>query len=347
MKAVLRMMGWILAMVVGGLVASLLWASAGRYGGGAVERVPVLQWGTSVAPVASSGELGILSWNIAYARGPAGDEAGPWSREHIVEHLDNIAQAIAALNLDVVALQEVDFDSERSHRIDQAAYIARRLGWDHGACVVTWQHNYVPWPYWPPSRHFGRMKSGQCVLSRHPLHSHVRHLLPQPASHPFWYNLFYLNRVIQSMEVEVHGERVPLFNIHLEAFDPVNRMRQARVLADLLGESPPPTQIMLGDFNALPPEAKRRHGFVDEPGIDFRGDTTLDLFWTRSDLREVFQGVEGSPPVTFPAEAPTRRLDHVFVGKGWELGEVGVPDVASLSDHLPVLARLRRVGPAD
>jgi len=104
MKAVLRMMGWILAMVVGGLVASLLWASAGRYGGGAVERVPVLQWGTSVAPVASSGELGILSWNIAYARGPAGDEAGPWSREHIVEHLDNIAQAIAALNLDVVAL---------------------------------------------------------------------------------------------------------------------------------------------------------------------------------------------------------------------------------------------------
>ncbi len=145
MKAVLRMMGWILGMVVGGLVFGLLWASGGRYEGPAMEAVPVLQWGAH--PVAApKDELGVLSWNIAYGRGPAGDEAGPWTRAHIVDHLDRIADEIAALDPDIVALQEVDFDSERSHRFDQAAYIANRLGWGHGACVVTWQHNHVPWP---------------------------------------------------------------------------------------------------------------------------------------------------------------------------------------------------------
>jgi len=172
-------------------------------------------------------------------------------------------------------------------------------------------------------------------------------MLPQPASQPAWYNLFYLNRVIQTVEIEVGGERVPLLNIHLEAFDPINRMRQAALMTDLLGEKVPEAQILLGDFNALPPKVTKRHGFVDEPEIDFRDDTTMDLFWNRTDLQEVLG--EGDPPrpVTFPAHAPTRRLDYLFAGNGWVPGEVGVPDVGPLSDHLPVLARLRRAPPAE
>ena len=35
-------------------------------------------------------ELKVLTWNIAYGRGPAGDESGPWTLKHIESHLDQI-----------------------------------------------------------------------------------------------------------------------------------------------------------------------------------------------------------------------------------------------------------------
>jgi len=292
----------------------------------------------------SPGQLGIATWNIAYGRGVEGDSSGPWSRSHIVQHLDDIADSIAEMKVDIVALQEVDLDSARSHHIHQGRYLAEKLGWSHFACVDTWVQNYIPFPYWPPARHYARMRSGQCVISRFPITRNTRYRLEQPSENPSWYNLFYLHRAIQSVSVEVKGEIIEVFNVHLESFNSKNRQKQIHALLELLGEPKPSGTVLLGDFNALPPEANKLHDFPDAPKDDYRGDPSMSLIFSRSDFSEALRSLHGPglpAHMTFPADIPTRRLDYLFTSKRFSAIEAKIPAVGGLSDHLPIAAKLK------
>ena len=88
-------------------------------------------------------------------------------------------------------------------------------------------------PYWPPSAHFGRILSGQAVLSRYPIAKNDRIVLEKVASNPFYYNAVYLDRLAQVTEVQVGGQSVILINLHLEAFDNPTRLEQTKVVKDL------------------------------------------------------------------------------------------------------------------
>ena len=286
----------------------LFWATGGRGDTDEIlESSPVHLGLPSAETTVTPGELALVAWNIAYGRGVAGDKSGPWSRRHIVKHLDAIAESIREMNVDVAALQEVDLDSARSHHIHQGRYLAEKLGWAHFACVDTWVQNYIPFPYWPPSRHYGRMRSGQCVLSKFPITRNIRYRLEQPRSNPEWYNLFYLHRAIQHITLDINGREVDLYNVHLEAFDGPNRQDQVKFLLNLVGNPVKPSTIVLGDFNALPPEAKVRFGFADHPGDDYRNDPTLSLVLEREDLMEALRESKGpglDSHFTFPADTP-------------------------------------------
>src|SRR5205807_39535 len=83
--------------------------------------------------------------------------------------LARIAEVVAELAPDVLLLQEVDRGSDRSCGVDQAALIARKAGLLHLARAPSWDVDYLPFPYWPPSRHYGRLLSGGAILSRHPI----------------------------------------------------------------------------------------------------------------------------------------------------------------------------------
>lgn len=342
----------LLGTFVLGLVALvavfLFWASRGTTDDGAITpgEIHVLASATA-ARTYVEGPLGVMGFNIAYGRGPGQDDAGPWSREHVERTLGAIAEQIRQSGVDVAVLQEVDMASARSHDIDEPRFIAEKLGWPNYVCALTWENNYVPWPYWPPSRHFGHMKSGQCVLSRLPIRSSVRHRLPQPGANAFYYNWFYLHRAIQRVQIEAGGGRsVEVLNVHLEAFDPENRQVQVRILEDVLSSIESPHVVMVGDFNALPPGASRQHGFEDEPDADFRGDASMERIYALPGMTEALAGAGLGPDdartFTFPADAPSRRLDYLFAGKGFEVVEGRVlQEGPALSDHRPVVARLR------
>lgn len=326
-------------------VALFFWASGGDSDDREVAPGQVLDRSAQVAvkafpdPAASPPDaLTVVAFNIGYGRGPAGDESGPWTREHIVAHLDGIAGQLRTLNADLAFLQEVDLDAARSHHIDQGAYLADKAAFPFVSCVVTWEKNYVPFPYWPPSRHYGAMKSGQCLLSRFPIKSSTRHRLPQPSSNAWWRNRFYLNRALDVVELDLGGRRVHAINVHLEAFDADNRMDQVQRLIGLLPSLEADRLIVAGDFNALPPEATQKKGFVDEPEADFTNDATLSLMRKVQGLSEA---VPETTAFTFPADGPTRRLDYVFFGRAFTRleGRV-VADTPVWSDHLPVMVRL-------
>jgi endonuclease/exonuclease/phosphatase family metal-dependent hydrolase len=337
---VLRAFFVVLLLLVGVAVVLYMWASSGDsdeclvapgelFSNPAAKPVPPLAEG----PV----RLKVLAFNIGYGRGPAGDESGPWTREHIEQGLDGIAAQIRDLEADLVFLQEVDLGAARSHDIDEGRYLLERSGLGFGTCVVTWEKHYVPFPYWPPSRHYGRMKSGQCILSRYPIRESTRHRLPQPESSPFWRNAFYLHRALDHAKVDVGGRIVDVINVHMEAFDRPNREQHAAMLSALVAPLSD-RLIVAGDFNAPPPEAAQKKGFIDEPEADFEGDRTIETI-RKLPLGEVLPDV---PAFTFPADGPTRRLDYIFFGRALTRisARVLTPPPGPHSDHLPIFAEL-------
>lgn len=344
-RRVARWLLMVIAVLILVLVALFFWASGGDSDdrdvapGLVVDRSAQASARVFPDPAATPPDaINVVSFNIGYGRGPAGDESGPWTREHIEKHLDGIAAQLVTLGADLAFLQEVDLDAARSHHIDQGAYLAEKAGFPFSSCVVTWEKNYVPFPYWPPSRHYGAMKSGQCLLSRFPIKSSTRHRLPQPSSNAWWRNRFYLNRALDVVELEVGGRRLHAINVHLEAFDPDNRMDQVQRLIALLPTLEADRLIVAGDFNTLPPEASQKKGFVDEPEADFTNDATLTMMRKVDGLAEI---IPEATAFTFPADAPTRRLDYVFLGRAFTRLEARVvTDTPVWSDHLPVAARL-------
>lgn len=291
-------------------------------------------------------ELKVLTFNIAYGRGPAGDASGPWAESEIRQGLDGIAAQIRDSDADLVFMQEVDLGASRSHDIDEGRFLLEATGLGYSSCVVTWEKNYVPFPYWPPSKHYGAMKSGQCILSRFPIMASTRHRLPQPEANAWWRNRFYLNRAIDHAQLDIGGRPFDVFNVHTEAFDADNRMEHARLLVKLVGETTKNSAgrvLVAGDFNAPPPEASQKKGFVDEPETDFSRDETIAIVRTAG-LAEV---LPDPAAFTFPADAPSRRLDYIWFGSALERTDAKVlaAPPGPWSDHLPVLARFTLKAP--
>jgi len=339
---IVKILGVLLVVLVLAFVVFYFWASGGDSDDRPVAPGMVLDNAAGAPPPDAPATLAVVTFNIGYGRGPAGDESGPWTEAHVRHHLDAIARQIGDSGADIAFLQEVDLGAARTHDIDEGRYLLERLGWRHGSCVVTWERNYVPFPYWPPSRHYGRMKSGQCVLSRFAVRSSTRHRLPQPEDSPFWRNAFYFHRAVDHVQLEIGKDLYDLFHVHLEAFSVQNRMEQALLLVELVQREAKTGQVILaGDFNTLPAGATQKNGFIDETQADFTADTTHDIV-----LRGLPALSEALPDVsvfTFPAEAPTRRLDYLWFGAGLALESARVlaPPPGPWSDHLPLFARLR------
>lgn len=338
----LKIMGIVLLTLLLAVVGAFLWASSGdAYTDGPGPGL-LLKGPGRVAPPEAPTALTVMSFNIGYGRGPAGDYVGPWTRAHVEQHLSGIAEQIAASGADLACLQEVDLAAGRSHGIDEAAFLLEKLGWGHGSCVVTWEKNWIPFPYWPPSKQYGGMKSGSCILSRFPVTRTVRHPLPQPEQ-PWWRNRFYFQRALDEATVVVGSSAWTVFNVHLEAFDLENRHAHAEILRAAVAAAPDPGRVIVaGDFNAIPGDASPRNGYADEPEMDFTGDATLGRATAGLALVEAFADAT-DPAFSFPADAPTRRLDYIFHGRAATTVEARVlrAPPGPWSDHLPLLARLR------
>lgn len=301
----------------------------------------VAQTGASADPQA----LRILVWNIAWGYGQGSEGTGSKkARSHFTRTLEQIANAVRSSGADIVMLQEIDFDATRSYHQDQAQAIAAAAGLPYVAPAVSWHANWVPFPYWPPADQFGRMRSGGAILSRYPLTDHQVKLLPKPEANAFHYNLFYLFRYAQEARVDTPLGALQLINVHLEAFDAINRMRQANMIAERWDGKLAPLTVLAGDLNSVPPEAPVRAGFVDEPHADFTEDETLGVLRSIG-LRDAVAArdyrTDPTTRYTFPASAPSRTLDHALLGSGLAVSEVRVyAEAGEISDHLPLLVTL-------
>ena len=326
------------------LVRPIRWA----HGPGFPREAPLPISGPVEAVTTSVDQIRLMTYNIHFGVGPI-DALGVWpSRDEVLEHLDGIVGLALTESVDVLCLQEVDLDAARSGGINQVEYIADKADYPWRAVAPVWNAGYIPWPLWPPRAHMGRTYSAIAVLSRIPLRAHQRTLLPKPEENHWWYNQFYLERAVQRIRVDLGSLPVTIFNLHLEAFGKTTRMRQARLLVDLVRRHGGSSSLICGDFNALPPYAKTRHDFADEPDNDMRGDATMAIIEAglprHLDPLDSRRG--GPPPQTawsYPATNPNRRLDYALIDKlKLNAADARVIQGVQHSDHCPLVLTLQQ-----
>lgn len=270
----------------------------------------------------TSGRLKIVTYNIGYGSGDKNNKNVELTRDDMMVHLAHMVTDLKILNPDIIFLQEVDFNSTRSFGINQLAYLAKNLGLAHAAYAVTWNKKYVPWPYWPPSVHFGRMLSGQAVLSAFPIVSQFVRVLPRPP-HPFWYDWFYLERVAQKVKVKIVDQKVTVWNLHLEAFHKATRYSQATLVTSLVNQDKEKGAIIVaGDFNDPQRRVKSKNAF--------NRLTKKTRFVADREINSAF---------TWPSWAPEKKLDHVLLSPGLKFIQAGTLQ-SNASDHLPVWAEI-------
>lgn len=214
-----------------------------------------------------------------------------------------IADVLAALRPDIVALQELDVGRARTDGVDQAHEIARRLDMAchfHAALKVE-EELY-----------------GDAILTTYP------ETLVQAGPLPGYARIPQLEpRGALWVEAQIDGTPVQVINTHLGLAPPEQRAQAACIAGpDWLGHPAwVGPRILLGDFNAT------------GASVVYRTLTAkLDPARHRSPRK--------SPTSTFPSPLPVLRIDHVFVSPEIQVRDVFAPFdplTRAASDHLPLV----------
>jgi endonuclease/exonuclease/phosphatase family metal-dependent hydrolase len=144
--------------------------------------------------------------------------------------LERIARIIKSVEPDLVALQEIDFVTERTGRVDQAAELSRLTGM-----------KMVP----GDNIDYRGGRYGNAALSRWPITRHKNHALPLMGPE---------QRGVLDVEINP-GEGRPTLRFlvtHLDhRRDDAERLASAAVINDMVADHDTPA-ILAGDLNAVP-----------------------------------------------------------------------------------------------
>lgn len=289
----------------------LLWASSGRLG---EDELAQTKRYSNAAEAPAGDTLTVTTYNIGYLSGMTNNDPVVRSDSLFRANMDQATALLRRADPDVIGFQEIDFGAARSADIHQLDTLAARLGFATAAEAVNWDERYVPFPYGMPAVHFGRMLSGQAVLSRSPIRGHERVVLARPDQF-FVRDAFYLDRLAQVTLLDLRGRGLAVINVHLEAFDASTREQQAQTVNRLyrrLHDVGVPT-ILIGDMNSLPPDVWSTLPL--EHHRAFAEDDTIELLLADTRLRPAYAGTGDTPQrraPTFPADAPNRKLDYIF-----------------------------------
>jgi len=175
--------------------------------------------------------------------------------------------------------------------------------------------------------------SGQSVVSKYQLTDHKRIVLEKAASNPWYYQAFYLDRLLQIVSVKHPHASFVLMNLHAEAFDASCRSQQLDFVLQMAGKyAGQGPVILMGDFNSDP--------HYEDPAIMkfFECD-----FLSCAGIQNPYDdNVEN----TYPSDKPVERLDYVFyTHKDFEeLDSDVVQAFGTASDHLPLMVKLKFKG---
>ena len=294
MVRILRIVGLLVTLVLILVAGFWFWASSGT-----LSENEMVQTKTYAGePTATADTLSVMTYNIGYLSGMTNNEPVPSNPALYAANLNKAVALIRSADPDIIGFQEIDFGAERSIGVQQLDTLAQRLDYPAGAQAVNWDVRYLPFPYGAPSVHYGQTLSGQAILSRFAIADHRRQVLAE-TSRPYLSRVFYLDRLAQVVDVVIGRDTLSVVNVHLEAFEKPVRLTQAGEVRDLLADLATDRPVLLiGDFNAAP-------GATDDATLD---RVTQDLPFERA----VPSSSDAEALATYPGDAPTRLIDHIF-----------------------------------
>ena len=214
-----------------------------------------------------------------------------------------IAEVLARLKPDIVALQELDVGRARTGGVDQAHEIARRLDMAchfHAALKVEEElYGDAILTCYP-----------ETLIQVGPLPGHPRIGALEPRG-ALW------------VEVEIDGKTVQVINTHLGLVPREQQIQATHLAGESWAEHPRcrGAKILLGDFNATGASVVYRT-------LTHRLAAARNLAPTRQ------------PSSTFPSQLPVLHIDHLFVSPEIEVKAVFAPYdplTRLASDHLPLV----------
>ncbi|MCR4703361.1 MAG: endonuclease/exonuclease/phosphatase family protein [Saccharofermentans sp.] len=253
-KGVLKTLLVIVLVLVVLLAALLIWLTVVEYRPEAEENVAVCQLSDATDSLSAGDQIKIVAWNIGY--GALGDNADFFmdggkmvytaDEDRVKENLNAIISEVKAQDPDILLLQEIDLNSDRSYHIDETKYFDMP-GYNNYAFANNFKVAYAPFPV-PP---MGSINSGIATYSCYPTTSATRVSLPCPFSWPI--RTFNLKRCLLITRIPVEGgKELVIVNLHLEAYDDgEGKAAQAQMLMDILSSEASKGNYVIagGDFN--------------------------------------------------------------------------------------------------
>ena len=323
MKKLFKVLGRILVLLIVAAVIFFFWASSPTLDEKEYQQLITNQFEDTTD---NDSIYSIVTYNIGYLSGMTNNRAIAKPKELFDKNLESVITETKTVNPDIIAFQEIDYKASRSYEVNQQNEIAK-LGYNYVSQSVNWDETYVPFPYWPPSMHFGKVISGQSIISKYPLKNDERIVLERVADNPFYRDALYLERLAQIVTVEIGGKEVIVINVHLEAFDKKTRVKQFHAIMELFTKySKTNPTILLGDFNS---KARDNEAIIQE-------------IIKMKDIGNA--GFDADNPVnTFDTKDPVERIDYIFYTKNsieYIDGKVLI-QFGQASDHLPVEMRFK------
>ncbi|WP_275316528.1 endonuclease/exonuclease/phosphatase family protein [Tenacibaculum bernardetii] len=323
MKNTVRFLLKLLLLMFVGFVLFFFWASSPSID--EKEYTKLIEKENPVV-VKNDSTYSIVTYNVGYLSGMTNNLPVAKPKELFQKNQQKVESELKKVNPDIIAFQEIDYKASRSYNVDQEEAFMN-LGYNYAARGVNWDERYVPFPYWPPSMHFGKVISGQSIISKYKLKEYERIVLERVPDNPFYRDALYLERLAQVVKVVLEGKEVVLINIHLEAFDKSTRVRQFEYVLELFNQYKDkyPT-ILLGDFNS---SARDENAAVQK------------IFKMSGIGNAAFNAV--NPSNTFNSKNPFERIDYIFYTENsieYVSGKV-LNDFEQASDHLPVEMQFR------
>lgn len=223
------------------------------------------------------------------------------------DNLGRVASLIRDTRADVVLLQEVDRQTRRSRRVDQLAVLARLTGL---ASLFGRTLDYDGGTY------------GIAVLAKGDVGGSIVALRVDPPQARAGGSTEPRGVLVSTVTLK-NGATIRVLNTHLDASreDHYRLQEVDRLLATVAGLPREQPLIVGGDFNATP-------------------DSEAYARLLRGGLRDAWQGCGAGDGLTYPAAAPIKRIDYLFLGPGVECAAAEILPFDG-SDHRPVLVRLR------
>ena len=323
MKKVLKFIFRLFLVFIIAFVVFFFWASSSTLDESEYSKLITNQ---SENTIENDAVFSIVTYNIGYLSGMTNNRPITKPKELFDTNLKKVLTEIKKVNSSIIAFQEIDYNASRSYYINQQNKIAN-LGYNNIAKAINWDKKYIPFPYFPINMHFGKVVSGQSILSKYPLKEHKRIVLKRVANAPFYRDALYLDRLAQVVKVVLNKQEVILINVHLEAFNKPTRAHQFKQVLALFNsyKNKYPT-ILLGDFNSKARDSsaiiKKMFAMENVGNAAFNKENIINTFDTKN---------------------PHKRIDYIFYTKNSiELikGKV-LTEFEQASDHLPVFMEFK------